>query len=119
MTAFRDYVTSTAFALTISRRQIEFISQLHQFGDSWLLLSTFDALARKGLVERVRSDHNDQIATGATVRLTEAGRAVVPLLKLVGLLIEYPPMPEPVELPEINVTVKARRPVATEPQEGA
>lgn len=113
MTAFRDYVTSTAFALTISRRQIEFISQLHYLGDSWLLLSTFDALARKGLVERVRNDHNDQITSGATVRLTEAGRAVVPLLKLAGLLIEYPPMPEPVDLPPIEVMVKRREPAAT------
>lgn len=107
---FRDYVTSTAFVLTISRRQIEFISQLHQFGDSWLLLSTFDALARKGLVERVREAKDDTHTTGTTVRLTEAGRAVVPLLKLAGLLIEYPPMPEPVALPDITVTVKPRKP---------
>ena len=69
---FRDYVTSTAFALTISRRQIEMLSQLHQFGDSWMLITTFDALARKGLVERVQEKNGDQFST--TARLTEAGR---------------------------------------------
>lgn len=42
MSNFRDYVTSTAFALTISRRQIESISQIHQFGDTWMLLTTSD-----------------------------------------------------------------------------
>jgi hypothetical protein len=103
---FRDYVTSTAFALTISRRQIEMLSQLHQFGDSWMLITTFDALARKGLVERVQEKNGDQFST--TARLTEAGRLVIPLLKHAGLLVEYPPMPEPVELPPINVVVKRK-----------
>lgn len=103
---FRDYVTSTAFALTISRRQIEMLSQLHQFGDTWMLITTFDALARKGLVERVQEKNGDQFST--TARLTEAGRLVVPLLKHAGLLVEYPPMPEPVELPPINVVIKRK-----------
>lgn len=103
---FRDYVTSTAFALTISRRQIEMLSQLHQFGDTWMLLTTFDALARKGLVERVRENASDKFST--TARLTEAGRLVVPLLKHAGLLVEYAPRPEPVELPPIDIVIKRK-----------
>lgn len=108
--AFREYVTSTAFALTISHRQIEMICQLHKYGHSWLLLNTFGALARKGLVERI-DDGKDTFA--ATVRLTEAGHAVIPLLKLAGLFIEFPDLPEPVVLPEIEVMVK-RKPAQTE-----
>ncbi|MDP4074228.1 hypothetical protein [Acidovorax sp. A1169] len=123
MSTFRDYVTSTAFALTISRRQIECISQLHQFGDTWMLLTTFDALARKGLVERVREKNADEHFS-TTARLTEAGHAVVPLLKLAGLYIQYPPRPEPVDLPPIDVAVILKRrpqvqPDAQAPQEPA
>ena len=104
--AFRDYVTSTAFALTISRRQIEAISMLHKYGECWLLLTTIDALIRKGLVERV-AEKTD--CGGGYVRLSEAGRAVIPLLKLAGLLIAYPdfPEPEPGEPIEVIVTRKA------------
>ncbi len=123
MSAFRDYVTSTAFALTVSRRQIECISQLQQFGDTWMLLTTFGALERKGLVERVKAPTEDAYFS-TVARLTEAGQAVVPLLKLAGLLIEYPPTPEPVELPPIDVAVILKRrpqpqPDAQAPQEPA
>lgn len=111
MSLFRDYVTSTAFALTISHRQIEMICQIHKYGSAWLLLSTYGALNRKGLVERVGAD--DQFS--ATVRLTEAGHAVIPLLKLAGLFIEYPDLPDAVDLPEIVVHVKRRENVK-EPQ---
>lgn len=108
MSAFKDYVTSTAFALTISRRQIEAISMLHKYGKTWLLLSTIDALRRKGLVERVDA-LGDEFA-GQYVRLSEAGEAVVPLLRMAGLLIDYPDMPPPVEIPEVEVTIRRREP---------
>lgn len=111
MNLFRDYVTSTAFALTISHRQIEMICQIHKYGSACLLISTYGALHRKGLVERVGAD--DQFS--ATVRLTEAGNAVIPLLKLAGLFIEYPDLPEAVDLPEIVVHVK-RKPEPEESQ---
>jgi hypothetical protein len=107
MSAFKDYVTSTAFALTISRRQIEAISMLNQYGETWLLLTTIDALMRKGLVERVKDEQQD---CGQYVRLSEAGRAVVPLLKLAGLLITYPTFDPGPPLPPINVIV-TRKPV--------
>ena len=114
MSSFKDYVTSAAFALTISKRQIECLCQLDQLGDSWMFLTTFRALEGKGLAERVKQDLDQH--QGTYVRLTEAGRAVVPLLKLAGLYITYPKWPEPVELPPINVIVK-RKPTPEQAEE--
>lgn len=101
MSTFKDYVTGTSFALTLSRRQIEMICQLDQFGSSYGFISTFGALVGKGLAER-RTD------TPEKVHLTEAGKAVIPLIRLAGLYVEYPPIPEPVELPPISVRLKER-----------
>ncbi|SFE88164.1 hypothetical protein [Paracidovorax wautersii] len=112
MTAFREYVTSTAFALTISHRQIECLCQLDQYGDSYMLLTTFRALENKGLAERVAtppSDNPNHDRWGKTVRLTEAGKAVVPLLKLAGLYVQYAERMPAVELPPIDVAVKRRQ----------
>lgn len=98
MSNFRDYVTSTAFALTISHRQIQCMCEIHQWGSSYRLLSTFQALERKGLVERVKSE--EKCTDGAIIQLTEAGHAVIPLLKLAGLYVElkpfgcFPPQPQ-------------------------
>ncbi len=88
MSNFRDYVTSTAFALTISHRQIQCMCEIHQYGASYRLLSTFQALERKGLVERVKPE--EKCTDGAMIQLTEAGHAVIPLLKLAGLYVELP-----------------------------
>lgn len=99
MSNFRDYVTSTAFALTISHRQIQCMCNIHHFGSSWALLSTFQALERKGIVERVKQD--ELTNEGATIRLTDAGRACIPLLVLAGLYVEPPEWkldPKPPEL---------------------
>jgi hypothetical protein len=106
MSAFRDYVTSGAFQLSISRRQIDMLCQLDQYGASYGFLSTCGALIGKGLVERIQDDESGF----PRVRLTEAGKAVIPLLKLCGLYMELPPLPEPVDLPEISITVKKREP---------
>ncbi|WP_287804127.1 hypothetical protein [Diaphorobacter sp.] len=113
MSKFRDYVTSTAFALTISHRQIECLCQLDHYGSSWMFLTTFAALERKGLAERVAtppSANPNHDKWGSVVQLTEAGRAVIPLLKLAGVAVEFPPLHEPVEQPPINVVVK-RKPI--------
>lgn len=88
MSNFRDYVTSTAFALTISHRQIQCLCNIHHFGSYWALLTTFQALERKGLVERIKKD--EQAKDGTTLQLTDAGRAVIPLLVLAGLYVEPP-----------------------------
>lgn len=107
MSMFRDYVTSTAFALTISRRQIECIWQIENFGGAWVSLNTAQALISKGLVERKNGEGDDP---SVGVVLTEAGKAAIPLLKLAGLWADRPAyLDEPaVELPEINVVVKPR-----------
>ena len=100
MSNFRDYVTSTAFALTISHRQIQCLSEIHQYGASWRLLTTFAALERKGLVERVKGTKQDKDV--AFIQLTEAGQAVIPLLKLAGLYIELPAFTPSVLQPDME-----------------
>ncbi|MET3512786.1 hypothetical protein ABIC63_000551 [Pseudacidovorax sp. 1753] len=104
MSNFRDYVTSTAFALTISHRQIQCMCEIDQYGASYRLLTTFQALERKGLVERVKSD--EQFKEGALIQLTDAGRAVIPLLKLAGLYVEMPKWDPQPPAPAFDVEVE-------------
>ncbi|AOI76077.1 hypothetical protein [Burkholderia sp. NRF60-BP8] len=80
---FRDYVTSTAFSLTLSRRQVEALCQLDQMGWCHGYLHTANALIGKGLCERAEDDGR------LVFRLTEAGRAVIPMLKLAGLYEKF------------------------------
>lgn len=109
MSQFRDYVTSTAFALSISRRQIECLCHVDQLGHSWLSLPTYRALEHKGLVERTtESQHSSLDNFGTTVQLTEAGRHVIPLLKLAGLYVKLPKFPEAAQVPPIDVVVKLK-----------
>lgn len=79
MSNFSDYVTSTAFRLSLSGPQVQCLLQIEETGGSWLGHITFNALEAKGLTERYRE--GDRVG----VRLTEAGRAVMPLLRLAGL----------------------------------
>lgn len=109
MSRFAEYVTSTAFHLTLSRRQIEMLSQLDQISGTWGYISTSSALIDKGLCERVEVE--SQVPGNppyTTLRLTEAGRAVIPLLKLAGLYVELPRLPEPAEIPPIEVAVRLK-----------
>lgn len=103
MNVFKEYVTSTAFKLSLSKVQIECLSQIDQIGKSWMHLSTFHALSGKGLVERIESEYETNLIT---VTLTDAGKSVIPLLKLSGLYVEIPKWDDPVVLPEIVITLK-------------
>jgi len=109
MSLFREYVTSTAFKLSLSKVQIECICQIDQLGRTWLLLTTFNALAGKGLVERrPAGDGESEHPAGAHVSLTEAGRAVIPLLKLAGLYHELPKWEPAVDLPEPVIVIRRK-----------
>jgi hypothetical protein len=113
MSLFREYVTSTAFKLSLSKVQIECICQIDQLGHSWMMLTTFNALAGKGLVERrAAGDGESEHPAGVHVRLTEAGRAVIPLLKLAGLYLELPKWDPPVDLPPIDVVIRRKGEIA-------
>jgi len=97
---FADYVTNTAFFLSISKKQIVYLQILYNFPyphpeyyvkscivgdihepDSWI--SSYRALTRKGLVERIIDDV--EICTGH-YELTNAGKLVCELLKEAALL---------------------------------
>jgi hypothetical protein len=105
---FREYVTSTAFKLSLSKVQIECISQIDQIGGSWMMLSTYNALAAKGLVERIAPATGADHPAGCSVRLTDAGRAVITLLKLAGLYQEIPKWEPPAPMPDLHITVKRK-----------
>lgn len=106
---FKDYVTGTSFALTLSRRMIEMLCQMDAYGYSYGLTGTARSLSERGLVEWV---DRDKVSTGEycdfrKFALTEAGRAVIPLLRLAGLYIEYP-VYEAVEQPPIEISIRRR-----------
>ena len=102
MSTFSEYVTGTSSALSLSRRQIDMLCQLDQYGFTYGFLSTCGALVAKGLVERPFTEKEGKVV------LTEAGKAVIPLLKLAGLYVIYPTMPSAADLPDIEVHVKQK-----------
>lgn len=102
MSTFSEYVTGTSFAISLSRRQIDMLCQLDQYDFTYGFLSTCGALIAKGLVER-RFDEKE-----GRVVLTEAGKAIIPLLKLSGLYVTYPPIPSAADLPDIEIDVKLK-----------
>jgi hypothetical protein len=107
---FKDYVTSTAFNLTLSKPMIECLSQMHQWGSSWANLSTCHALENRGLVERV-SEFSDlpehlQHQLAPRVKLSDAGEALVPLLKIAGLYVYFEPREDAVILEPTIITRK-------------
>lgn len=108
MNVFGEYVTSTAFRLSLSKVQIECICQIDQLGHTWMLLTTFNALAGKGLVERLAPESGQDHPAGVTVGLTEAGRLMIPLLKLAGLYREMPKWNPPNDAPDIDVVIRRR-----------
>lgn len=100
---FRDYVTGVSFALTLSHRMVEMLSQMDQYGFTWGYVTTGQALIERGLAERGKCSITGQPVFG----ITDAGRAVIPLLKLAGLYVVYPERPDPVFLPEPEVRLKS------------
>ena len=107
MSQFKEYVTSTAFRLSLSKPQIECLSQIDQLGTSWMFITTFNALASKGLVEREAKEEFSE--HGGKVRLTEAGKLVIPLLKMAGLYMVMPTWPDPEPQPDIQVVIRNRK----------
>jgi hypothetical protein len=101
---FKDYVTGGAFHLSLSRRQTEMLSCMDQFGWTWGHLSTASALIDKGLCERVEDGEF------SSFRLTEAGRLVIPLLRLAGLYTRLD-IPDAVEVPPVEIVIKRKQPV--------
>lgn len=110
---FRDYVTGTSFALTLSKRMIEMLCQMDQYGYAFGHTGTARSLADHGLAEWA---DKDAVVAGAAYpqflkfRLTEAGKVVMPLLRLAGLYVQHPEIPPAADLPEPVVTIRAKEP---------
>lgn len=82
--AFKEYATGAAFSISLSKPQIECLCQIEQRGGSWAYLMTSHALQRKGLIVR----EFDGVKERWSMALTEAGAALIPLLKLAGLWVD-------------------------------
>ncbi len=78
---FREYVTSGAFKLTLSRNQVSALSMASATGEMAGHGGTFSSLDSKGLTELIRSKDG-----GLEVRLTEAGVFALKLVRLAGLV---------------------------------
>ena len=73
---FREYATSGAFTLSLSRNQVQGLSLCREGADDWV--SGLQALERKGLIVRMGSE-------GRQVRLTAPGLHTLALCRLAGL----------------------------------
>ncbi len=73
---FREYATSGAFTLSLSRNQVQGLSLCRDGADDWV--SALQALERKGLVTRLGPE-------GRRVHLTAPGIHTLALCRLAGL----------------------------------
>lgn len=91
---FKDYATSTAFSINLSKRMVEVLLELDTERKAWHLyshfLTTAPALVRRGLVAH----------TGRDWVLTEAGEKVIPLLRLAGFKLKKINNDRIIRLPE-------------------
>jgi DNA-binding HxlR family transcriptional regulator len=79
---FKDYVTSSAFNLNLSRLQIQALSDLYEGDKGQIRSATIVALEQKGLVA-FRNVGN--VFDMTQYQLTEAGEKLVELLVVAGL----------------------------------
>lgn len=89
--AFVDYVTSGAFNLNLSRRQIDCLKYYachEQF--IYTPSRSSQVLAEKGLIEQVPQEEAHDKNYGC-MRITEEGKLVWELIKRAGLAVELPP----------------------------
>lgn len=105
---FQNYVTSTAFSLSLSRAMINNLCLLDQQDFGYVSSGTYNSLYNRGLIERCENAHSDLPENlvntlSPLAKLTEAGKALIPLLKLSGLYVEYP---RGVKLAEAQVTLR-------------
>lgn len=111
MSNFRDYVTGQSFALTLSRRMIDMLCQMDQFGATFGMISTARSLEERGLCEwNPASESERSNFEFRRYVLTDAGRAVMPLLKLAGIYIEYPKNEPEVIFEKPIVRIKGAKP---------
>lgn len=102
-TRFEEYATSQAFALTLTKSMIEALwwemilesgiirdDELAKAGSVFLMnsLSSWDALERRGLIERYRQPRKGK---RPGPRVTEEGKLVFRLLQLAGLVADRHP----------------------------
>lgn len=77
---FRDYVTSGAFKLSLSRSQVSALAMVAETGEIGFGSHTLSALHNKGLVTSIRAEDGR-----AEFRLTEAGVFALKLVRMADL----------------------------------
>lgn len=80
---FADYATSVAFHVSLSRKQIIYMCNLHECGRGVVntFIMTGEALEKKGLIQEIMYPGKDW----RVHVLTEAGLHLIKLFKLAGL----------------------------------
>ena len=122
MSIFQDYVTSTAFSLTLSKNQIACLCAVEQLRGPWGgTTGSSRSILHKGLISH-RSEpdprHPDNPHAEIQIwELTAAGKALIPLIKLAGLYVEYPKMtfPDPEEIRTPMVRLKTPQKIGAAP----
>ena len=95
MTTFRNYVTSTAFNLRLTKPMINVLCKAYLHGEAYANIGPFNALIERGLVESVESpfkypDLEQQIGKKLNfIKLTEVGKLLMPVLDAAGLVDEF------------------------------
>lgn len=90
VSVFREYVTSTAFVITLSQRMVETLGAMrggerHKLNDYSHFLNTANSLKSRGLIWW---DEREDREKATPWKLTEAGKLVAQLLGLMGESIE-------------------------------
>lgn len=83
MSAFSEYATSIAFNINLSGPMIEALCGLDKQMNIWCGDHTVGALVHRGLIERIEGNCE-------CIQLTEAGEAIVPLLRLADVYVHNP-----------------------------
>jgi len=107
--AFVDYVTSGAFNLNLSRRQIDalkFYACHEQF--IYTPSRSSQVLVEKGLIEQVPQEEAHDKNYGC-MRITEEGKLVWELIKRAGLAVELPPSVF-IPAPTVDFVVQLKEP---------
>lgn len=105
---FKEYSTSGAFNLSLSRAQVSALAMIAETGDSAMGAHTYRALHHKGLVADIRGPQG-----GIEYRLTPAGVYALKLVRLADL-VQGDPEPVELEISALTESLDKARGVAEE-----
>lgn len=89
--AFRSYTTSAAFRLSVSHQMIDMLLCIHAGREPIRNSAVANGLAHRGLINwRLEREARNPLGAIHTYEITDAGRALVPLLEMAGFEAQAP-----------------------------